>query len=78
MNVAYKLLEHLKSGNHRGSRFFPTVYDMLLFAVAQSLSHVRLLAAPCPATCQGSLSFTVCWSLLKLIHNIKFAILSIH
>jgi len=78
VNLGCKLLEHLKRGSHRGSGFcFPSVYEMP-FVVAQSLSHVRLLATPSPGTWQGSLSLTVSWSLLKLIHNIKFAILSVH
>ena len=35
--------------------------------VVQSLSHVRLFATPWTAACQASLSFTISWSLLKLI-----------
>ena len=34
-------------------------------AVVQSLTCVWLFAIPWTATCQASLSFTVCWSLLK-------------
>ena len=33
----------------------------------QSLSHVQLLATPWTAICQASLSFTISWSLLKLM-----------
>ena len=33
----------------------------------QSLSLVLLFAAPWTATCQGSLSFTISWSLLKFM-----------
>ena len=33
----------------------------------QLLSHVRLFATPWTAACQASLSFTVAWSLLKLM-----------
>ena len=42
---------------------------MVLFVVifAQLLSHVRLFATPWTAACQASLSFTVSWSLLKLL-----------
>ena len=36
-------------------------------AVVQSLSHVWLFATLCIAACQTSLSFTVSWSLLKLM-----------
>ena len=35
--------------------------------VAQSLSHVQLFATPWTAACQGSLSFTISWSLCKLM-----------
>ena len=36
-------------------------------AVGQPVSRVRLFATPWPAACQASLSFTISWSLLKLI-----------
>ena len=35
--------------------------------VVQLLSCVQLFATPCTATCQASLSFTISWSLPKLI-----------
>ena len=35
--------------------------------VVQSLSRVRLFATPWTAACQASLSFTISWSLLKLM-----------
>ena len=35
--------------------------------VVQLLSCVQLFATPCTATCQASLSFTISWSLLKLM-----------
>ena len=38
-----------------------------LQAVVQFLSHVRLFATPWTAACQASLSFTISWSLLKLM-----------
>ena len=38
----------------------------MLFAV-QSLSHVQLFATPWTAAHQASLSFTISWSLLKLL-----------
>ena len=38
-----------------------------LFAVVQSLSHVRLFAIPWTAAHQASLSFTISWSLLKFM-----------
>ena len=39
----------------------------LKFSSVQLLSHVQLFATPWTATCQASLSFTVSWSLLKLM-----------
>ena len=35
--------------------------------IARSLSYVRLFATPRTATCQASMSFTISWSLLKLM-----------
>ena len=35
--------------------------------VVQLLSHVALFATPRTATCQASMSFTISWSLLKLM-----------
>ena len=35
--------------------------------VIQSLSHVWIFATPWTATCQAALSFTISWSLLKLM-----------
>ena len=35
--------------------------------VVQSLSHVRLFATPWTVACQAFLSFTISWSLLKLM-----------
>ena len=37
------------------------------FVIVQSLSHVWLFAAPWAAAWQASLSFTISWSLLKLM-----------
>ena len=43
-------------------------YTQIMFiVVAQSLSHVKLLMTPWTAACQASLSFTISWSLLKLM-----------
>ena len=38
-----------------------------IVVVVQSLSHVQLFAIPWAAACQASLSFTIPWTLLKLI-----------
>ena len=35
--------------------------------VVQSLSHVQFFVTPCTAACQASLSFTISWSLCKLM-----------
>ena len=43
----------------------------------QSLSHVQLSATPWTAACQASLSFTISWSLLKLM-SIKSVMWSNH
>ena len=48
---------------------------MLLFS--QSLCHVRLSTSPRTVVCQTSLSFTISWSLLKLI-SIEFVMPSNH
>ena len=39
----------------------------LFVVVFQSLTHVQFFVTPWTATCQASLSFTVSWSLLKLM-----------
>ena len=45
--------------------------------VVQSFSHVRLFPTPWTAACQASMSFTVSWSLLKLI-SIELVMASNH
>ena len=47
--------------------FSGTLSTRLLFVVQLLLSHVQLLATPWTAASQDSLSFTISWSLLKLI-----------
>ena len=42
-------------------------YEALSKVVVQSLSRVRLFVTPWRTACQASLSFTVSWSLLKLV-----------
>ena len=42
-------------------------FFLLLLFVVQSASHFRLFATPQTAACQAFLSFTISWSLLKLI-----------
>ena len=39
----------------------------LSIAVVQSFSHVQFFVTPRTTTCQASLSFTISWSLLKLM-----------
>ena len=41
--------------------------EMIILFGVQSLSRVRLFAAPRTAACQAFLSFTISWSLLKLM-----------
>ena len=41
--------------------------NLSIVVVVQSLSHVRLFVTPWTATRQASLTFTVSWSLLKLM-----------
>ena len=43
------------------------LFFRLLVIVVQGLSHVQLFVTPCTAACQASLSFTLSWSLLKLM-----------
>ena len=45
---------------------YTRVYLMVV-VIVQSLSHVWLFATPWTAACQASLSFTISWSLLKLM-----------
>ena len=47
-----------------------------MIIVVQLLSHAWLLAAPWTAACQAFLSFTVSWSLLKLM-SIESAVVSV-
>ena len=48
-----------------------------VIVVVQSLSRVRLFVTPWTAACQDSLSFTISWSLLKLV-SIKLVMPSNH
>ena len=42
---------------------------IFVIVIAQSLNHVWLFAAPWTAALQASMSFTISWSLLKLMSN---------
>ena len=42
-------------------------WNVYIICSVTPLSHVRLFATPQTAACQASLSFTNCWSLLKLM-----------
>ena len=44
-----------------------TFFDHIVTSLVRSLSHVWLFAAPWSAAWQASLSFTITWSLLKLM-----------
>ena len=54
---------------------FPSVMTVV---VVQSLSRAQLFVTPCPAACQVSLSFTIPWSLLKLMCWVSDAIQPSH
>ena len=45
----------------------PTSCWIISFVVVQSLSCIQLFATPWTSECQASLSFTISWSLLKLM-----------
>ena len=47
--------------------FHQILFFCLLFVVVQSLNHVQLFVTPWTASRQASLSFTISWSLLKLM-----------
>ena len=53
--------------------FFPSNFGLwpsrVYFVVIQLLSPVLLFATPWTAACQASLSFTISWSLLKLLSS---------
>ena len=49
----------------------------MCFFVVQPLSHVQFCVTPWTAACQASLSFTISWSLLRLM-SIKLIMLSNH
>ena len=51
--------------------------NLKCFVVVQSLSHAWLFVTPWSAACQASLSFTISWSLLKLMF-IESVMLSNH
>ena len=53
------------------------IHSILRFAV-QSLSGVQLFVAPRTAESQASLSFTISWSLFKLIHSVSDTIQPSH
>ena len=45
----------------------PCWEELLLFIVVQLLGHIQLFATPQTAARQASLSFTISWSLLRLM-----------
>ena len=82
-SLARELRPHMA---HITAKFFFKIYHWKraqfpapnrLVVVVQSPSHVRLFATPWPAASQSSLSFTISWSLLKLV-SIELVILSNH
>ena len=65
------LLHGWQAFSDEGYKSIPSTCSCMVicFAVAQSLSCVRLLATPWTAACQASLSFINSWSLLKFMSN---------
>ena len=65
------LLRGWQAFSDEGYKSIPNTcsWMVICFAVAQSLTHVRLFATPWTAACQASLSFTISWSLLKFMSN---------
>ena len=61
--------------NHQ--RISETVTGVGCYAVLSCFSHVRLFVAPWTAACQASLSFTISWSLLRVM-SIELVMLSNH
>ena len=59
------------------SNIWPNIQALWSRELVQSLSCVWLFVTPWTAACQASLSFTISWSLLKLI-SIKKVMLSYH
>ena len=60
-----------------GLSFFISAFCLEALVVVQLLSLIWLLVTPWTAACQGSLSFTISWSLLKFI-SIELVMLSNH
>ena len=69
-------LVYTQKAQKRNIRMFRMVYCsgavicnffFALFVVVQSLSHVQLFATPWTEECLASLSFTIYWSLLRLM-----------
>ena len=63
MNIVLFLLPK-KNEERKGFCIQPRIW---FFVVVQLLSHVQLFATPWTAVHQASLSFTISWSLLKLM-----------
>ena len=63
------LTEEMRTSGQREYNRVPkqTSYDEHFVVVIQSFSYVQLLATPWTSACQASLSFTISWSLLKLV-----------
>ena len=61
-----KASQDRQEGCWQGDHLFPLV-PLSALVVVQSLSYVRLFVTPWTAAYQASLSFTLSWSLLKLM-----------
>ena len=57
----------LHSTDHDSQGGCEWISSLYIVVVVQALSRVQLFATPWTAACQASLSFTISWSLLKLM-----------
>ena len=64
----------LMTQKHHWQQLWSFPESSVQFSPVQSLSHVQLLATPWTAARQASLSITISWSLLKLVHLVGDAI----
>ena len=62
-----RLLLFLSWSSWRRTHCYSKLFPSIVVAVVQSLSCVQLIVTPWTAAHQASLSFTISWSLLKLI-----------
>ena len=64
---ASKILKFNKVTGYKVNIKKPIVFLYIVVVVDQSFSYVQIFVTPWTAACQSSLSFTISWSLLKLM-----------